>query len=99
MERLLPRDGDVLVSHPMARVECEIAVVPRPPHAVNEKHAAALASATMLASNLGVDVWLTHDRRHFLRVASFRQVSEPPREDSAAAREPDAQAMPRHASR
>ena len=74
MERLLPCDGDVLVSHPMARIECEVAVVPRPAHAMYERQDAALANATVLAQALGVDAWLTHDRRHFLRVASFRAV-------------------------
>jgi hypothetical protein len=77
MERLLPRDGDVLVSHPMARVECEIAVVPQPPHTVQTRQEAALADATALARTMGVDAWFTHDRRHFLRVASFRQADSP----------------------
>ena len=72
MERRLPRDGDVLVSHPMARVECEIAIVPRSAHAVDRQTKSALPDAVELTQALGVDAWLTHDRRHFLPIASFR---------------------------
>ena len=93
MERLLPRDGDVLVSHSMARVDCEIAVVPRPAHAVHTRQETAIANATVLAHTLGVDAWLTHDRRHFLRVASFRAAGgtaspDPARLDRPMAQEP-----------
>jgi hypothetical protein len=92
MERLYPGDGDVLVSHPMARVECEIAVVPRPAHAVNERQDAAIEHATQLARTLDVDAWLTLDRRHFLCIASFRPTTVSPRGDAAVvtheAREP-----------
>lgn len=72
MERHLPRDGDVLVSHPVARIECDIAILPREPHAIHARQDIALANAVLLAESLGVDAWFTQDRRHFRRVASFR---------------------------
>ncbi len=95
MERLLPCDGDVLVSHPMARIECEVAVLPRPAHAMYERQDAALANATVLAQALGVDAWLTHDRRHFLRVASFRAEASTPKEPATEPAVRPADAMSR----
>jgi hypothetical protein len=94
MERLYPGDGDVLVSHPMARVECEIAVVPRPAHAVHERQEAAIEHATQLARTLGVDAWITLDRRHFLRLASFRPTTAAPRGDPAVTRREAHEAAP-----
>jgi hypothetical protein len=69
----LPHNGDVLVSRPTARVEHEISIVPRPPHLTCATHDQAIAQGSELAERLQVDVWLTEDHRHFLRVAAFRR--------------------------
>jgi len=70
--RLLPRDGDVVVSKPTAKVEHEIAIVPASPHIVCATHDEAVARANQMARERHVDAWLTEDLRHFLRVASYR---------------------------
>ncbi len=94
MDRRLPRDGDVLVSHSMARIDCEVAILPRSAHAFDQPRAAALESAIALARTLGVDAWLTQDRRHFLPLASFRSHG-PAVSPEAAAAGPHAVGTPR----
>ena len=71
-ETLLPRNGDVLVSHPTATRERRIAIVPGPPDVVCATYAEAVACATRMAHERRVDAWLTEDLRNFLRLVSCR---------------------------
>lgn len=73
MEREIPRDGDVLVSNPTATVEYQVGIVPRPPHLTCENHDVAVAKGRQLGEQLEVDVWLTEDKAHFLRIGTFRR--------------------------
>lgn len=68
-----PREGDVLVSRMPARVEHEVSVVPRGPECVCPNHNAAIERARKLARERHVDVWLTEDSIHVLKIASFRE--------------------------
>jgi len=68
-----PQDGDVLVSNPTATVEHEICIVPRSPHITRANHDRAVTEGRLLAEQLKVDVWLTEDNCHFLRIGSYRQ--------------------------
>jgi hypothetical protein len=71
-DMLLPRDGDVLVSHPTATREHEIAIVPAPAHMACATHDEAVAWAKRIARERDVDAWLTEDLCHFLRIATHR---------------------------
>jgi len=73
MEPRRPQDGDVLVSKPTAIVEHEICIVPRSPHITCANHNRAVTEGRLLAEQLKVDVWLTEDNCHFLRIGSYRQ--------------------------
>jgi hypothetical protein len=72
METHRPRDGDVLVSNPTATVEHEICIVPRSPHITCANHDRAVAKGRQLAEQLHVDLWLTEDHRHFMRIGTYR---------------------------
>ena len=76
-EMRLPRDGDILVSHPTASLVRQIAIVPAPPHVTCGTYNQALEWARRLARERGVDAWLTEDLRNFLPLASFRPVPPP----------------------
>lgn len=69
---MLPRDGDVLVSNPSATVEHVVSIVPAAPDMMCANHDSAVSKAHELAKNRHVDVWLTEDNRHFLKLASYR---------------------------
>jgi hypothetical protein len=68
----IPRTGDVVVSNPSATVDYDVIVMPR--HAVLcARHDVAVAKGRELAERLGVDLWLTQDHTHFLKLASYRE--------------------------
>jgi hypothetical protein len=67
-----PKPGDVLVSNARATVEHDICVVPAPAHIVCPNHDTAVKRAHELARERQVDLWLTEDQTHFLRLASYR---------------------------
>jgi hypothetical protein len=74
-----PREGDVLVSRMPARVEHELSVVPQRPEWVCPNHNAAIERAQELARERRVDVWLTEDNIHVLKIASYRDDGQMPR--------------------
>ncbi|HEV8346324.1 MAG TPA: hypothetical protein VGQ16_07110 [Vicinamibacterales bacterium] len=70
----MPETGDVVVSNPSATVDYDVIVVPH--HAVLcARHDVAVAKGQELAERLGVDLWLTQDHTHFLRLASYRHAA------------------------
>ena len=69
---MVPQNGDVLVSNRTATVEHEISIVPDRPDLVCRNHNTAVAKAHELGRARQVDVWLTEDHTHFLKLASYR---------------------------
>lgn len=74
-----PCEGDVLVSRMPARVEHEVSVVPQQAEFVCPNHNAAIERAQKLARERRVDVWLTEDSIHVLKIASYRGDGKMPR--------------------
>jgi hypothetical protein len=72
-----PQPGDVLVCKRLAENEHEISIVPKPAHLVGATHNLAVAKGCELAESLQVDVWLTEDHIHFLKLASHRAEPTP----------------------
>lgn len=70
---MTPQNGDVLVSNPTATIAHDVSIVPAPPDIECRNHDAAVAKACELAKERGVDVWLTGDHIHFLKIASYRK--------------------------
>jgi hypothetical protein len=69
---MVPRPGDVLVSNSTATLEHDVSIVPSGAEIVCPTHDTALARAHELAKDRHVDVWLTEDHTHFMKVASYR---------------------------
>jgi hypothetical protein len=67
----MPEQGDVVVSNPSATVDYDVIVVPRHP-VLCARRDVAVAKGRDLAERLGVDLWLTQDHTHFLKLASYR---------------------------
>lgn len=78
-----PRTDDVLVSKVSATVAHEVKILPASSGTMCPTHDAAVAQARELGRSRCVDVWLTEDHIHFLKIASFREGAQP--EASAAA--------------
>lgn len=72
-----PRTGDVVVSNPSATVEYDVMVMPRQA-VLCARRDVAVAKGRELAERLGVDLWLTQDHTHFLRLASYRDRAPAP---------------------
>lgn len=68
-----PKYGDVLVSNPTATVEHDVSIVPGQSEIICPNHATALARGDELARERGVDLWLTEDHTHFMRIATYRE--------------------------
>jgi hypothetical protein len=83
MVGMAPRRGDIVVSNRAATIEHEISVVPDPPQLAYGSQHAAVAKARDLAERLRVDAWLTEDRTHFMRIASYRLSPDTSPEQSA----------------
>jgi hypothetical protein len=74
---MVPKTGDVLVSNPSATVEHDVCIVPNRPHLTCPNHDSAVSAGVALAKELRVDAWLTEDRIHFLRLATYRETDSP----------------------
>ena len=70
---MIPKHGDVLVSNPTATVEHDVSIVPGQPEIVCPNHSTALARGDELARERRVDLWLTEDHTHFIRIACYRE--------------------------
>jgi hypothetical protein len=75
---MLPEQGDVLVSSRSSTTDYVVSVVPKRSGFCGT-HDEAIAKARDLAKQLRVAVWLTEDRTHFKRVASYRPERDLPR--------------------
>jgi hypothetical protein len=69
---MAPRPGDVLVSNSTATLAHDVSIVPAPADIVCPTHDTAIARAHELARDRQVDVWLTEDHTHFMKIASYR---------------------------
>jgi hypothetical protein len=69
---MIPQPGDVLITKRLAIVERDISIVPHAPHLICPTHDEAVATGCALAEQRHTDAWLTEDRVHFLRLASYR---------------------------
>ena len=69
----LPQPGDVLVARACATGQYSVAVVPHNPHLPYERRVRAVEEGWLLAQGRSVDVWLTEDLTHFVRLAHFRK--------------------------
>jgi hypothetical protein len=67
----MPETGDVVVSNPSATVDYDVIVMPHRA-VLCARHDVAVAKGRELAERLHVDLWLTQDQTHFLRLASYR---------------------------
>jgi hypothetical protein len=70
---MYPHPDDVLVSRLTARTDHEVSAGPTLEKLVFPNHDSAVAKAHELARQGQVDLWLTEDHTHFLRLASYRQ--------------------------
>lgn len=68
-----PRADDVLVSKVSATVVHEVKILPASSGTMCPTHDAAVAQARELGQTRCVDVWLTEDHIHFLKIASYRE--------------------------
>ena len=69
---MLPQVGDILVSNRSATTDHDVSIVPNRAERVYPNHATAVAKAHELAKARQVDVWLTEDHTHFLKLGSYR---------------------------
>jgi hypothetical protein len=67
-----PQSGDILVSRSTGRIEHDVTIVSDTTHKVCSTHDRAIAVASELARARHVDVWLTEDHTHFIRLATYR---------------------------
>jgi hypothetical protein len=70
---MLPQAGDILVSNRSATTDHDVSIVPNRAERVYPNHKAAVARAHELAQARQVDVWLTADHTHFLKLGSYRR--------------------------
>lgn len=70
---MTPQNGDVLVSNTSATIEHCVSIVGDSTVQRCPNHDAALTKARELAKDRHVDVWLTEDHTHFMKVASYRR--------------------------
>jgi hypothetical protein len=66
------KTGDVLISRSSAVCEHQISIVPKAPHASSATHDVAVHDGGVEAEVAGVDVWLTQDQTHVVKIASHR---------------------------
>lgn len=67
-----PEPGDLLVTRPTASAEYELTTLPNSESLMHGRCARAITVGLDLAQQLGVDLWLTEDHIHFLRLAAHR---------------------------
>ena len=73
-----PEQGDLLVSRATATREFLVTIVPTSEIVLRGIANSAVTAGLDLAEQLGVDLWLTEDHIHFLRLASFRPQRQMP---------------------
>ena len=71
---MIPVPGDVLISNPTATVEHCVTIVPGAETILSTNHDRAIARAHEIGRDRHVDVWLTEDHTHFLKLGSYRHV-------------------------
>lgn len=70
---MFPQPADILVSIRSATIDHEISVVPADATLVFPHYNTAVAKAHELAREGHVDLWLTEDHTHFMRLGSYRE--------------------------
>jgi hypothetical protein len=70
---MLPQVGDILVSNRSATTDHDVSIVSDRAAHVYPNHATAVARAHELAEARQVDVWLTEDHTHFLKLGSYKR--------------------------
>ena len=73
-----PEPGDLLVSRSTATREFLVTIVPTSEIVLRGIANSAVTTGLDLAQQLGVDLWLTEDHIHFLRLAAFRPERQRP---------------------
>jgi hypothetical protein len=69
---MTPQTGDILVSNRSATTDHDVSVVPERPQFVCPNHHTAVEKAHELAKARAVDVWLTEDHTHFMKLGTYR---------------------------
>jgi len=67
-----PESGDLLVARPTASKEYDLTIVPTSKVVIRDRFGRAIAAGLDLAQELSVDLWLTEDHIHYLRLAAHR---------------------------
>ena len=67
-----PEPGDLLVSRTTATTEYLVVIIPTCDCVLRGLANSVVVAGLDLAQELGVDLWLTEDHIHFLRLAAFR---------------------------
>ena len=70
---MFPQPTDILVSIRSATTDHEVSVVPADATLVFSNYNAAVAKAHELAREGHVDLWLTEDHTHFMKLGSYRE--------------------------
>ena len=70
---MAPQPADILVSIRSATTDHEVSVVPADATLVFPNYIAAIAKARELAKERHVDLWVTEDHTHFMKLASYRE--------------------------
>ena len=70
---MVPQPADILVSIRSATTDHEVSVVPAAATFVFPNYIAAVAKAHDLARERHVDLWLTEDHTHFIKLGSYRE--------------------------
>lgn len=73
-----PEPGDLLVSRATATRDYLVTIVPTSECVLRGIANSAVTAGLDLAQQLGVDLWLTEDHIHFLRLAAFRPQQQRP---------------------
>ena len=73
-----PEPGDLLVSRATATRDYVVTIVPASECVLRGIANSAVTAGLDLAQQLGVDLWLTEDHIHFLRLATFRPQQQRP---------------------
>jgi hypothetical protein len=67
-----PEPGDLLVARPTASLEYELTRLPDSESVMRGRCARTITVGLQMAQSLCVDLWLTEDYIHFLRLAANR---------------------------
>lgn len=78
-----PESGDLLVARPTASNEYELMIVPSSESVMHGRYGRAIILGLELSQERGVDLWLTEDHIHYVRLAAHR--SAPPASGESSA--------------